>query len=116
MYYSLVGKIVKYRITESSQSLVALVSAYFDMGLEFPLSKEVFQENLNKNYKMQISILMIMGIPYVSQDVKIMLKECIAKGFNQSDFPSVTSSTTEPKFLIRTISTIINELETCYGI
>lgn len=112
--------------TYINQFIVFLKTVYFDMGLEYPLSKEVFQENPIKNYKMQTSILMIMGsvfkiihdkgIPYVSQAEKIKLKECIAKGFNQSDFPSVTSSTTEPKFLIRTISTIIDELETCYGL
>lgn len=96
------------------------------MGLEYPLSKEIFQENIIKNYKMQTSILMIMAsvfkiihdkaIPYVSEAEKVKIKDCIARGFNQSDFPSVTGSTTEPKFLIRTISTIIDELETCYGV
>lgn len=101
-----------------------LKSVFYDTGLEYPLSKEIFQPIGVKNYKMQTSILMIMTsvfkiitdkeIPYGSETEKQKLKECISNGFNQSDFPNVTSSTTEPKFLIRTISTIVDEIETSY--
>ncbi len=39
------------------------------------------------------------------------IRNIITAGFNNSEFPSTTSSTTEPKFLVRTISTIIKEIE-----
>lgn len=103
-----------------------LKSVFYDTGLYYPLSKEIFQIGKTRNYKMQTSILMIMtsvfnsilenNIPYFSESDKIKLKEVISKGFNASEFPTTTSSTTEPKFLVRTISIIINELELAYNI
>lgn len=102
-----------------------LKSVFYDTGLYYPLSKEIFQVEKTRNYKMQTSILMIMtsvfnsilenNIPYSSESDKIKLKEVISQGFNASEFPTTTSSTTEPKFLVRTISTIINELELAYN-
>jgi len=98
-----------------------LKSVYYDCGLTFPLSKEIFQSMKTKNYKMQTSILMIMtsvfyyissnNIPYYSDKEKVNIRKIISDGFNNSEFPVTTSSTTEPKFLVRTISTIIDEFE-----
>ena len=109
-----------------NQFIIFLKTTYVDMGLANPLSKEIFQKIKVKNYKMQTSIRMIivslfkfirdMDLPYASESEKIKLKDCISIGFNKSDFPTVTSSTTEPKFLIRTISKIIDELKNCYGL
>ena len=103
-----------------------LKSIYYDTGLNYPLSKEIFQIGKTRNYKMQTSILMIMtsvfnwilenNIPYFSESDKLNLKELISNGFNTSEFPTTTSSTTEPKFLVRTISTIVNEIELAYSI
>ena len=116
-----------------SQSLIAecelflnrfmgfLKEVFYDTGLLFPLSKEIFQTEKTRNYKMQTSILMILvsvfywiaenNISYYTPEQKLRLKNIISTGFNNSEFPTTTSSTTEPKFLVRTISTIINEIE-----
>lgn len=103
-----------------------LKSVFYDTGLYYPLSKEIFQVEKTRNYKMQTSILMIMtsvfnsilenNIPYFSESDKLKLKQAISSGFNSSDFPTTTSSTTEPKLLVRTISTIVNELERQYNL
>jgi hypothetical protein len=50
-------------------------------------------------------------VPYYSDVDKNKLSKLIAAGFNNSEFPTTTSSTTEPKFLVRTISTITDEIE-----
>lgn len=94
---------------------------YYDRKLIYPLSKEIFQSVKTKNYKMQTSILMIVtsvfyyintnNISYTLDRDKEKIKNLISSGFNKSDFPSTTSSTTEPKFLVKTISTIIDEIE-----
>lgn len=98
-----------------------LKDAFYDTGLLYPLSKEIYQSEKTRNYKMQTSILMILtSVFYWITENKIMyhnalekneIKSVISKGFNKSEFPTTTSSTTEPKFLVRTISTIINEIE-----
>lgn len=103
-----------------------LKEVFYNTGLYYPLSKEIFQIEKTRNYKLQTSILMIMTsvffwilenhIPYHTHDEKDKIKMVLAKGFNNSEFPTTTSSTTEPKFLVRTISTIINEFELSYSI
>lgn len=103
-----------------------LKTVFYDTGLYYPLSKEIFQVEKTRNYKMQTSILMIMtsvfyyilenNIPYFSQEDKKKLKKVISVGFNSSEFPTTTSSTTEPKLLVKTISTIVNELECQYNL
>lgn len=79
-----------------------LKSVYYDTGLYYPLSKEIFQIEKTRNYKMQTSILMIMtsvfnwilenNISYFSESDKLKLKAVISKGFNNSEFPTTTSS------------------------
>lgn len=104
-----------------TQFISFLKTVFYDNNLFYPLSKEIFQSVKTKNYKMQTSILMIMTsifhyidtnhIPYYTNEEKHKLSELIATGFNNSEFPTTTSSTTEPKFLVRTISTITDEIE-----
>ncbi len=103
-----------------------LKEVFYNNDIYFPLSKEIFQTIKTKNYKMQTSILMVTTsvfffisenhIPYSTTEEKDALRKVIAKGFNNSEFPTTTSSTTEPKFLVRTISTIIDEIEKSYNI
>lgn len=99
---------------------------YYDNGLLYPLSKEIYQSAKTRNYKMQTSILMIMtsvysyidnkNLPYESYEDAQKMRKVIYDGFNKSDFPTTTSSTTEPKFLVRTISTIIDDIEKFFNI
>ena len=98
-----------------------LREVFYKNGLRYPLSKEIFQgERTVRNYKMQTSILMIMtsvyywimdnNIDYTTEKSKELLRMSIANGFCTSEFPNTKSSTTEPKFLVRTISNIIDVL------
>lgn len=99
-----------------------LKEVFYSNGILYPLSKELYQtEKTVRNYKMQTSILMIMtsvfywilenNIDYYSTSSQKQLIEAISLGFNSSEFPKTTSSTTEPKFLVRTIIKIIEALE-----
>lgn len=98
-----------------------LKEVFYSNGINYPLSKEIYQsERTVRNYKMQASILMIItpvfcwilknGIDYYNDNIQKVLIDSISQGFNESEFPSTTSSTTEPKFLVRTISKIIDVL------
>ncbi|MGO5065563.1 MULTISPECIES: DUF262 domain-containing protein [unclassified Clostridium] len=106
--------------------ILFLRDIYHKNGILYPLSKEIYQQVNTKNYKMQTSILMIMtsvfywinenNISYSSTEQQAELRKVLLNGFNNSEFPTTTSSTTEPKFLIRTISTIIDNLESHYNL
>lgn len=98
-----------------------LKEVFYSNGIYYPLSKEIYQsERAVRNYKMQASILMIMtpvfhwiienNIDYYNVNTQQKLINTINLGFNKSEFPNTTSSTTEPKFLVRTISMIIDTL------
>lgn len=98
-----------------------LKEVFYSNGILYPLSKEIYQsERTVRNYKMQASILMIItpvfywilenNIDYSKSNIQAILINSISQGFNESEFPHTTSSTTEPKFLVRTISKIIEVL------
>lgn len=104
-----------------SKFIYFLEEVFYSNGILYPLSKEVYQrDRMVRNYKMQTSILMIMtsvfywilenGIDYYSKMSQEKLIKAISIGFNNSEFPSTKSSTTEPKFLVRTINTIIDAI------
>lgn len=93
---------------------------YIDSGVNFPLSKEIYGPVLRKNHKMQTSILMIMTtvfykitelkIPFDDDEDKNIIRNKIARGFNNSRFAEVITSTTEPSFLNETIEIIMKSI------
>lgn len=90
-------------------------------NIQYPLSKEIYEKVSVRNHKMQTSILMIMtpvvfyvlemGVSFNNQGNKEKFREAVKEGFFNSKFPKTTSSTTEPKLVSETISTILNEIK-----
>lgn len=93
---------------------------YLETGVEYPLSKEIYDVVKRRNQKVQTSILMILTsvIHWVStQELDLSnkaivssIKTSIKNGIQSSQFPKTTSSTTEPSLVIDTIESILNEL------
>lgn len=93
---------------------------FLDQDIEFPLSKEIYGPVKKRNHKMQTSILMIMTavfyhirlneIDYFDPSIQIKLKQDVQNGFNNSKFPDISTSTTEPTLLTHTISKILDEV------
>lgn len=99
----------------------ALDKIYLKNGIEYPLSKEIYEKVTKRNQKAQTSILMILTsvIYWIIFDFKVnlnnvgntkMLKLAIENGFKNSQFPITTSSTTEPSLVINTINSIKKEI------
>lgn len=95
---------------------------YLKNGIEYPLSKEIYETITKRNQKAQTSILMILTsvIYWINFDLKInlndskntqILKQSIEDGFKKSQFPVTTSSTTEPTLVINTINSIKSEIK-----
>jgi Protein of unknown function DUF262. len=97
---------------------------FYNHNILYPLSKELYSTKHVRNYKMQTSILMIMTsvyywilenkIEYSTENSQEKIRNTIKAAFNKTDFATTTSSTTEPKLLIKTISTIIEEIKKSY--
>jgi hypothetical protein len=98
-----------------------LKDVFIDQGIGFPLSKEIYGPVKTRNHKMQTSILMIMSavfynisksdVDYHEVEIQKILKDKIALGFQNSDFPEVTTSTTERTLLSGTIEKILTEVK-----
>jgi hypothetical protein len=110
-------------IEECSEFLNSLIeflkSLYYNNGLKNPFSKEIYEDNIKfRNHKMQTSIMMIMVCVYkyirtLNLNIEIdetLIREAIKKGFIESGFNEVTSSTTRPGLLTNTIEYIKNEI------
>lgn len=101
-----------------------LSKVYIQTGVEYPLSKEIYETVKIRNHKAQTSIMMILTsviywvlkekkYDFTNKKISLLIKESIKKGMLRSRFPTTTSSTTEPSLVIETIKFIKNQIEEC---
>ena len=91
---------------------------YCKRGIQYPLSKEIYKNVDKKNYKCQVSILMILTVVYkhiqgIGIDYRIdkysnIIFNAIKIGFTKGDFEKTNASTTRPT-IIRSTSKLIVE-------
>ncbi|MFW6016859.1 MAG: DUF262 domain-containing protein [bacterium] len=95
--------------------------AYYEKGIQNPFSKEIYKKVKKRNHKFQTSIMMIMVPIYnyilnkgwdLDKDNRLEeIVDAIRKGFNNSEFPEVTSSTTRPALILSTVDSIKSEID-----
>jgi hypothetical protein len=96
-------------------------NVFLDNGVNFPLSKEIYGPVKKLNHKMQTSILMIMvvvfynlqqrEVDFYTLETQKLIKDGVVEGFQNSKFPDISTSTTEPTLLTSTITAIMISLE-----
>lgn len=97
-----------------------LDNIYYQNGILYPLSKEIYKHVSKRSYKCQVSIMMILCITYkyltnLSVDftnekyIKI-ISDSIKQGFLDSEFDKTNASTTRPNLLIDTTNLILKNI------
>lgn len=97
-----------------------LKNVYYDRGIIYPLSKEIYKPVTQRNYKCQVSIMMILSVIYkYLQSLSIdfsnekyidIIQASIKDGFLNSNFNKTNASTTRPILLSEVINSIKSEL------
>ncbi|MDP1471884.1 DUF262 domain-containing protein [Priestia megaterium] len=112
----------KQRCEEYFNSLKSFMrKAYYEKGIKYPFSKEIYSQTERRNHKFQTSIMMVIAPVYnylleknwdmENEGNLAAIREAIKKGFLNSDFPTDRNSTTRPALLLSTINTIQREID-----